>query len=109
LLINSILCFCICLPAYLPIQAFHIEHPLSYFLMWLGLSIGMHAIPSNHDATNLFSNAKKAAKSLNPLALLSFPLVVVIVIANVSRFFWGDLLYGMLLGIGVPQIIFSAI
>lgn len=108
LLINSLLCFLICFPAYMPIQVFQLEHPLSYFLMWLGVSIGMHAFPSTHDATNLLEHAKKAAKNLNPLALLSFPLVLLIMAANVLSFFWADLIYGVALGVGLPALIFKS-
>jgi len=87
LLINSILCVIICFPAFMPVRIFHIDHPLSFFLLWLGVSIGMHSFPSTHDAQNLLHHAKKAAKTLNPLALLSFPLVLLIFVANVLRMF----------------------
>ena len=106
LLINSILCIIICFPAFMPVREFGIEDPLSYFLLWLGVSIGMHAFPSTHDAQNLFQHAKKAAKTLNPLAILSFPLVVLIVLANVLSFFWADYIYGVALGLGLPDLIF---
>jgi hypothetical protein len=109
LLINSLLCIFICFPAFMPIRVFHVEEPVSYFLLWLGVSIGMHAFPSTQDASNLFAHAKKAAKSLNPLALLSFPLVLLIVVANVLSFFWADLLYGIGLGLGLPELVFSAL
>jgi hypothetical protein len=82
LLINAMLCVVICFPAFRPVRVFHLEHPLSYFLLWLGVSIGMHAFPSTHDATNLYQHAKKAAKNLNPLAILSYPLVVAIIRAR---------------------------
>ena len=49
LFINSLLCIVICFPAFMPLRVFQVEHPLSYFLLWLGVSIGMHAFPSTHD------------------------------------------------------------
>jgi hypothetical protein len=107
LLINSVLCILICFPAYMPVRMFGIEHPLSYFLLWLGVSIGMHAFPSTHDATNLLQHAKKAVRTLNPLAVLSFPLVLLIVVANVLSIVWADCIYGLALGIGVPELIFK--
>jgi hypothetical protein len=107
LLINSLLCVLICLPAFAPLQVFHLVHPLSYFLMWLGVSIGMHAFPSTQDATNLYNQAKKAAKSLNPLALLSFPLVFVIVLANALSLLWFNYFYGLALGVGLPMLVFE--
>jgi hypothetical protein len=104
--INSLLCMAICFPAYLPMKVFHVEEPLSYFLLWLGLSIGMHAFPSPHDADALMAQAKKAWKSMNPLAILSFPLVILIYLGHISAIFWGDLLYGVGIGLGLPSLIF---
>lgn len=108
LLINSLLCVAICFPAFMPLRVFHVEHPLSYFLLWLGVSIGMHAFPSTHDARNLFQHAKKGARHFHPLAILSFPLVAAIMLANVLRFFWFDCFYGIALGVGLPNLIFGS-
>jgi hypothetical protein len=60
--INTVLCLLICIPAYIPINFFNVDHPLSYFLVWLGMSIGMHAVPSNQDAKNLYKQAKEKIK-----------------------------------------------
>jgi len=106
-IINTLLCLLICLPAYMPIKFFDIEHPLSYFLIWLGVSIGMHAIPSNQDASNVYEQAKEEVKHHNILAIISFPLVGLIYVFNVLRFFWADLLYGIAIGIGIPSLIFG--
>jgi hypothetical protein len=105
--VNTLLCVLICLPAYLPIKYFDIEHPLSYFLMWLGVSIGMHAIPSNQDANNVFQEAKIHVKSFNVLALITFPLVILIYIFNILRVIWADLAYGILIGIWIPSLLFE--
>ena len=104
--VNSLLCILICLPAYMPIKFFSIEQPLSYFLIWLGASIGMHAIPSNEDANHIWEQAKEYAKKMNPLAIISFPLVGFIYLFNILRIVWADLIYGIALGIGVPSLIF---
>ncbi|HEY9006153.1 hypothetical protein [Ohtaekwangia sp.] len=105
--INTVLCLMICLPAYVPIHFFGLEHPLSYVLMWLGVSIGMHAIPSTTDAQNLFDEAKIHAKSFNLLAIFSFPLVIAIYIFNVLRVIWADLAYGIMIGVGIPSLLFD--
>ena len=104
--VNTLLCLLICFPAYMPIKFFDISHPLSYFLVWLGVSIGMHAIPSNEDASNLFVQAKEKIKEFNFLALISFPLVGFIYLFNVLRVIWADLFYGVAIGIGLPSLIF---
>ncbi len=102
-LINSLLTLVFCFPASIPINAFHQSDPISYFLMWVGLSIGMNAFPSNADARNIWDHAKSAARERNLLAIASFPLVVVIFVANLLRIVWADLLYGVALGVWLPQ------
>jgi hypothetical protein len=105
--VNTILCLLICLPAYMPIKFFDIEHPLSYFLIWLGVSIGMHAIPSNQDANNVYDQAKEKIKDKNILAIVSFPIIGLIYVFNVMRFLWADVIYGVAIGIGIPSLIFG--
>jgi hypothetical protein len=105
--VNSVLCLVFCLPAVVPVRIFGIDDPLSYFWLWLGISIGMHAFPSTADATNLWRHARVAAKSLHPLAIVSFPLVALVFVANVLRFFWFDALYGVAVGLVLPEAIFK--
>jgi len=105
--LNSLLCVLICFPAYLPIQVFHLTHPVSYFLMWLGVSIGMHAFPSSQDAKILLEYAKQGAKRYHPLAILSLPLVILIYAANLLTVIWFDLLYGIGLGVWLPSLLFK--
>jgi hypothetical protein len=106
-IINSLLCMVICFPAVIPMRIFGVNSPINYFLLWLGVSIGMHAFPSIGDAYVLRQQAKKAAASLNLLAIISFPLVVIIYIANILRFFWIDALYGFAIGILLPFMVLS--
>jgi hypothetical protein len=105
--INTLLCLLICIPAFIPVNFFGIEHPLSYFLIWLGVSIGMHAVPSNQDAKNIYQQAKEEVKNRNILAIVSFPIIGLIYIFNILRFFWADLAYGVAIGVGVPSLLFN--
>lgn len=105
--VNTLLCLLICLPAYMPIKFFGLEHPLSYFLIWLGVSIGMHAIPSNQDAENVYKEAKIAIKNKNLLAVISFPIIGLIYIFNILKVVWADVIYGAAIGIGIPSLIFG--
>jgi hypothetical protein len=105
-LVNSILCMLICFPAFMPVRMFGVGHPLSYFLLWLGISIGMHAFPSIQDGQSLLTQARKEVSLLNPLAIVSYPLVLAVYAANVLRFFWLDFLYGAAIGLGLPTLIF---
>jgi Putative zincin peptidase len=104
-IVNSLLCILFCLPASAPVRLFGQTDPVSYFFIWLGVSIGMHAFPSTGDAQNLWREAKQASRQGNVLAMLSFPLVVVIYAANLGRFFWLDYLYGAALGLALPEFV----
>ena len=106
-LLNSVLCILICFPSYLPIHFFGLTHPLSYILVWLGVSIGMHSFPSNQDAKNLLYYARKEVKEFNLLAIISFPIVLIIFIANLLSFFWIDYIYGIWLGYFLPSLIYT--
>jgi len=109
LIVNTLLCLFICFPVLVPLRAFGREDPFDYVLIWLGLSIGMHAFPSTHDAKNLWSNARIAVKEKSVLALLSFPLVVFIYVGNILSVVWFDLFYGVAVGWGIPSLIIKAL
>jgi hypothetical protein len=104
-IVNSLLCIFICFPAFVPVRIFDKADPVSYFLLWLGISIGMHAFPSTQDAKVLWQEARRAASHFNPLAIVSLPLVVVIYVANIGSIFWLDFMYGFAIGLGLPEII----
>jgi len=108
-IVNSLLCMVICLPVLVPTQMFGQFDPLSYVLMWIGLSIGMHAFPSTQDARVLWSAARTAAKQGRPLAIASFPLVVAIYIANLLSFFWFDYVYGFAIGFTLPTYLLKRV
>jgi hypothetical protein len=105
LLLNTALCLLICLPSFLPYHVFGERGPLTYLMLWLGISIGMHAFPSTQDATNLWKEARIEAAKSRPLALISLPLVGLIFVANAGRFFWLDYLYGLAVGLGLPSLL----
>lgn len=105
--VNTLLCILFCFPAFVPVRVFERPDPICYFLLWLGVSIGMHAFPSTQDASVLWQEAKEAAKRWNPLAVISLPLVGLIYVANFLSFFWVDYLYGLAIGILLPEFIFE--
>ena len=104
-IINSLLCMFICFPAFLPMYHFGVASLPVYFSLWLGISIGMHAFPSIGDGHALYRHARTAASAGNILAILTFPLVMLIYIANIGRIFWLDYLYGMAIGLGLPALL----
>lgn len=93
-LINSVLALMMFI-----LPSLKIEANITMFFNWLGISFAMHAFPSDGDAMHIWERSKNAWRQ-NPIALLGFPLVIVIVIANLLRIFWFDLIYaGLLYGI----------
>jgi len=52
-LLNSVLGAVIAFPAAIPVLKFEAGSPLDYVLIWLGVSIAMHAFPSTGDAATM--------------------------------------------------------
>jgi hypothetical protein len=107
--VNSVLCLVFCFPAMVPVRIFNQMNALSMFQIWLGVSIGMHAFPSTQDANNLWQQARIAARSWNPLAIASFPLVILIYFANLLSVLWFDAIYGITIGLGLPELLLKQI
>jgi hypothetical protein len=82
---------------------------VTYFLLWLGVSIGMHAFPSTVDAQQIWQSARAEVAKRNLLALLAFPFVILVFIANLLRVIWFDALYGFFIGVIVPGWILGAL
>ena len=108
-LVNSLLCIVICFPASISIYVFEDMNFVSAFLLWLGVSIGMHAFPSNQDAKIIWEKAKGETRKKNLFAILSFPLVILVYLANILRFVWFDTIYGVFIGIVLPGMLFQKI
>ena len=104
--VNTLLCLLFCLPAFIPVGELDVIDPLAYFFYWLGISIGMHAFPSTHDLSNIWKLQGEAAKAFDPLAILSYPLVAVLYVANFLRIIWADLGYGLAVGFLLPLGLF---
>ena len=106
-LVNSVLCVLFCFPAFIPVRLFEQKDVLSYFWLWLGLSIGMHAFPSTGDAKVLWGAAREAASEGSLLAIVTFPIVALIYAANIGSIFWLDFLYGAFIGLGLPELVLT--
>jgi len=109
LLVNTLLCLAICFSASIPYRVFGDRTITTYFLLWLGVSIGMHAFPSNVDAKHIWSSAKAEVKKGSVAAVLAFPFVVLVYIANLLSIIWFDALYGFFIGVILPGWILGAV
>ena len=67
------------------------------------------SFPSTGDASVLWAEASKAAAHWHPLAIISLPLVGIIHVVNLLRFFWLDYLYGFLIGFLLPEFLLKQV
>lgn len=104
--LNSILGALIAFPAVLPVVMFHNANLLDYLLIYLGVSIAMHAFPSSGDASSIWSEVSKKETSIW-VKIISYPIVGLIYLGSLGSFFWLDLLYGIGVAVGLPHLIIS--
>ncbi|AEW02895.1 hypothetical protein A4D02_02590 [Niastella koreensis] len=104
--LNTILGALIALPAAL--STYNIDHSgfLEYLLMYLGVSIAMHAFPSTGDASSIWRALNDKDTNLFVKAV-GFPIVGLIYLGAIGSFFWLDLLYGIGVAIELPKLIIS--
>jgi hypothetical protein len=104
--VNTILGAIIAFPAALPIFKFDNATPADYLLIYLGVSIAMHAFPSRGDAQAILDSIKEPGTSLW-VKILAYPVVGVIYAGAIGSFFWLDLAYGVAIAIGLPTLLIA--
>ena len=102
--VNSIIGALIALPAALPVFKFNSGTPLDYLLIYLGVSIAMHAFPSTGDADATWQTLKEKDTPIWA-KIFGYPIIGLIYIGSLGSFFWLDLLYGVGVAIGLPNLI----
>jgi hypothetical protein len=107
--VNTVFCVLFCSAAFLPVWELGVADPLAYFFYWLGLSIGMHAFPSNQDMVGIWHLMPAETKRLNVLAIVSYPIVALVYVLNLARVIWADLGYGIAVGTLAPLALFHAL
>ncbi|MGB8193014.1 MAG: DUF3267 domain-containing protein [Chitinophagaceae bacterium] len=104
--VNTILGALIALPASLPVFTFHNAGLLDYLLIYLGVAVAMHAFPSTGDANAIWESLKEEDTPIWA-KIVGYPVVGLIYLGSLGSFFWLDLLYGVAIAIGVPNLIIS--
>jgi hypothetical protein len=105
-IVNSIVGAIIALPAVIPVFELNDAGPLDILLMYLGISIAMHAFPSTGDAQVILQSIRE--KDTKPLIkIIGYPIVGLIYLGTLGSFFWLDLLYGMAVAVGLPYLFIS--
>ncbi len=75
-----------------------------WLLMWVSISIGMHAFPSNEDMDN-FVDYVKHARFLGLLIPFAYLFALIFKLANYLRFFWFDAVYAAAIALLLPYLL----
>lgn len=107
--VNSILGALIALPGAIPILILNGTVDYGFFeifLIWLGVSIAMHAFPSTGDAQSMWSAIKGPDSNLLT-KIIGFPIVGLIYIGAFGSVVWLDLFYGIGVCGLIPNLILN--
>jgi hypothetical protein len=105
LIVNTVLCTVFCFTPIISLSLGVDDTPAVFFLLgWLGLSIGMHAIPSPQDAAS-FSAAVQTSGRGGVLYVVAKAFQLLVQVANVLRIIWFDLLYAVGVASLAPALI----
>ena len=107
-IVNTVLGALIGLPAALPFYEFNNPGLLDYVLIYLGVSIAMHAFPSRGDANSIWEMVKEEGTSIW-IKLIAYPVVGLIYLGSLGSFFWLDLIYGVAVVVGLPHLLINAL
>jgi hypothetical protein len=104
--LNTILGFLIALPVALQFKL-DAMNPLDYILLYLGVSIAMHAFPSTGDAASLKASVANDENASRLSKIFIMPIVGFIYLGAFGSFFWLDFLYGFGVAVGLPWLLVS--
>ena len=106
--VNTIIGALIALPAALPVYTFENANLFHYLLIYLGVSIAMHAFPSTGDANAIWQTLKEPGTSIFT-KIAGYPLIGLIYAGSIGSFIWLDLVYGIAIAVGLPKLIIAII
>jgi hypothetical protein len=106
LLVGSLLCAVTCWPAYWPLRVCEVWHPFTFFLLWLGISIGTHVFPSKEEANDFSRHIGEELVGLNLRVVLTLPLLPLVKLATRTSPVFVGFIYALVLGWGLPELIF---
>jgi hypothetical protein len=105
---NSVIGALVALPSSIQVFQFECGSPLDYVLIWLGVSITMHAFPSTGDAKTLRSAV--AGKGVSPLVkLIAYPIVGLILVGAIGSVVWLDAIYGVGVMLAIPKLLVAVL
>jgi hypothetical protein len=105
--VNTIVGALIALPSALPVMVYnHSAGLLDIILIYLGVSIAMHAFPSTGDAKSIWGAINEQNTPLW-VKILGYPVVGLIYLGALGSFFWLDLAYGIGVIMGFPKLLIA--
>lgn len=105
--LNTIVGALIALPASLSVLEFgHSPGLLDVILIYLGVSIAMHAFPSTGDASSILQTIKEKGTPIW-VKIVAYPVVGLIYLGAAGSFFWLDFAYGIGVVIGLPKLLIA--
>lgn len=102
--INSLLGFILSFSAALQFK-FNTANFLDYLMMYLGISIAMHAFPSTVDASSLWRSVVENPRTTWLTKIVIAPFIGFAYLGALGSFFWLDLAYGIGVCIGLPSLL----
>jgi len=105
-IVNTIMGGLIALPAALAVFTFENANIFHYLLIYLGVSIAMHAFPSRGDANSILSVIQEPDTNFFT-KIVGYPIIGLIYLGAIGSFIWLDLLYGIGVAIGLPRLIIA--
>jgi hypothetical protein len=105
-IVNTVVGALVAFPAALPVFKFNTGGPLDYLLIYLGVSIAMHAFPSTGDANAIWQHIKDKNTSVW-VKILGYPIIGLIHLGALGSFIWLDLIYGIGIAVGLPNLVVS--
>jgi len=107
--LNSILGAILSFPSALRVFEFKdAASPLDGVLIWLGVSIAMHAIPSTGDAKSMWQAVSGEKASVLAKVIVA-PIIGLIYALAIGSVFWLDLLYGIGVSLALPKILVAVL
>ena len=103
-LVNTVIGGIIAAPAAIQVFMFEAADPVDFLLIWLGVSIAMHAFPSTGDAKTLRTAMSEAGVPLG-VKLIAYPIIAMIFLGAIGSYVWLDVVYGVAVAIVGPMVL----
>lgn len=107
--INTVLGALLILPGSVQVVAFRsiagTGSILNLLLVWIGISVLMHAFPSTGDAKSMVSCILKNPEVSVPAKILAAPFIGLIYLGAIGSMFWLDLVYAIAVALAIPNLI----